>query len=213
MLSNALMRKAASRVSSLSYVANSNINFSNTITIPASAQAGDIAVFKDFAMNNDTGVPSTVLPSGWTLISNVTYNVYTQNRQILSYKILASGDPGSTITGMTAVYKHKLMYVFRPNVPISNLSLEQNYSQVTDDTPTTRTITPCALPYVAIGSCVSSSGYDTAFSSVWYDALIASQYYNRLAYKIFNSNAADVSIGKADQGYFNTIQCCALVVN
>ena len=214
MLAQMLMRKAQARVSSLSYVGNAVADYSTTITIPASAQAGDIAVLKDLSKADYTNeMPGSVVPSGWTVIDNLIYDAnYVKVRQIFSYKVLASNDPGSSITGMAEGTKNKLMFVFRPNVPISNLSVEQFYSQVTDGTPTTMTITPCALPYVVIGSCASYTQYPY-FQTNWFTSSIVSQFYQKLAYKIFNSNAANVSINMTDQGNFNTIQCCALVVS
>src|SRR5210317_1926593 len=88
------------------FVDSSTSTDSEDITIPSAASAGDIAVLFD---STATGTLAT--PSGWT-------NIYQQNATFetsVSYKILAGGDPGTSITGITdTVYSIKTMLVFRP---------------------------------------------------------------------------------------------------
>lgn len=77
-----------------------------TITIPASAAAGDLAVLLN--MHESTGAQST--PSGWTQIIN-----QESNSPVLSvfYRILQSGDPGSSVTVTTGTSPSVEMIVFR----------------------------------------------------------------------------------------------------
>lgn len=65
-----------------------------TRTIPSTAQAGDVAFFLAAANTSSTNTISSG-PSGFTLITN---NSTGSGKQILYYKVLGSGDPGTNVT-------------------------------------------------------------------------------------------------------------------
>lgn len=124
-------------VSSFSFVSSSGSTNANSLTIPATAQAGDIAVIAD----NINTAGTTTAPSGWTLIrsdsvsSNITLTSY--------YKVLASNEPGSTVTSPdTSTTDHfMLCTVFRPNSGsvISGVTLNSDSGEATTGDPTIKT--------------------------------------------------------------------------
>jgi hypothetical protein len=106
---------------SLTFVASSFQPATNlaTITIPAAAAVGDIAILFD---RRNTTSAAFVTPSGWTTIA--TRFVSTNNVSI-SYKVLTAGDPGLTITGQGPVAR-KTLVVYRPSTAITTATLITN---------------------------------------------------------------------------------------
>jgi hypothetical protein len=103
-----------------------------TIVITATAQVGDIAVLFDTSTTT-----TDVTPSGWTSINGATT---TGIRTNISYRILTSGDAGSTITGMAGTTR-KVMLLFRDwstTAPTINVTIPS--SQATTAAPTSQTI-------------------------------------------------------------------------
>ena len=122
-----------------------------TIVIPATAEVGDIAVLFDTSTTT-----TDVTPSGWTTINNATT---TGIRTNISYKVLTSGEPGSTITGM-AGNARKILQVYRVwGNTAPTISLSTPGSQATTATPTTQTITAGAAGAQSI--YVAAYGFTT----------------------------------------------------
>ena len=113
------------QIKNFTFVASAT-STTSTISIPASSNVGDFAVL--FDSSRDVFTPITVVPSGWSSISNVSEsNILSLSsiRSIVSYKSLVSGDPGSSITGMDAGLfgtDRKIIMVFRPNFSVQNTS-------------------------------------------------------------------------------------------
>lgn len=102
-----------------------------TATIPAASQAGDIAVLFD----TSTTVTNTT-PAGWTLMNGVTT---TGIRTNVSYKQLAAGEPGTSITGMAGTTR-KVILVFRPSSTVSSITPSWNTGQATTAAPTSQNL-------------------------------------------------------------------------
>lgn len=106
----------------LSFVATVSSNTA-TITVPAAAQVGDVAVLLDRAYGSSA--PALVVPTGW-----ISCGTGLQNSPMAmqgSYKILTASDLNSTITGMAAsnaTYSVKRMLIFRAMVPITSASID-----------------------------------------------------------------------------------------
>jgi hypothetical protein len=108
---------------------------SQSITIPATAQVGDIAVL--FDRQNNTG-GSNATPSGWTTIGTVTNNPMFVTA---SYRILTAGTPGLTINGQSNVTR-KIMVVYRPSTAITSVtSLTTTSSSSTTSTAAAANLT------------------------------------------------------------------------
>lgn len=191
----------------LSYVTYATTT-SQTITIPASSQVGDIAVYVNRASGIVT-IPTTVVPSGWTSVSNVTA---TYTRSIIAYKILVTGNPGSSVTVMNDTYDSTVMFIFRPTTTITSLSYASLNEQGVDTDPTAQTVTAQGTPYIVIGACGSNA--TCTFNTSWPTAtqiINSTSCYVRLGYYIFNSNSSDVTVDMADAGSRNILQSFALI--
>jgi len=200
-----LLRKAAA--AGLVFVASAT-STGSTIVIPSSAAAGDLGFLYD-AASDSAMYPSTTTPSGWTA-TNVTYfgtNLYT--RVTSSRKKLASGDPGATITGMTAdTSVTKILLIFRKTPAIGTITAYEVVNDATDGDPAAQSKATQTAPYVVLGGCFSENSLPT-WASTWYDESFTNGYM-RLAYKIFNASPATVSIDIGDSGDANFLQSCSL---
>ena len=127
---------------SLSFI-TSVTSTTSTITIPATAQIGDIVMLFDFAYITSTTAPTAAAPSGFSGFSKSSNSQTTSPacRSNVSYKKLVSGDPGSTITGMNSASMNKLLVVYRPNATINNLTISGQNGQATASAPTNQTLT------------------------------------------------------------------------
>lgn len=184
----------------LSFVASA-VTGGSTFTIPASAQAGDVAILFDRVSNTTT--PTSVVPSGYTQIAN---NVQATERGIVSYKKLEAGDPGSTPTGMNGdTFNSKIATVFRPSSAISTVTVGSVNGQATGDNPSQQTVTVASVqtPLIVFGHYAGEIGksYTGITFSPTHDAQIQGNLdANRARYKIYNESPSDTTVDLGDTG-------------
>lgn len=185
-------------VSSLSFV-DSATSTGPTLTIPALAAAGDLAYLFDYSQIG-TGTPTTVVPTGFTSLANTT----DVSRAISSYKIIAAGEPGSSITGMDSDNDNKVMFVFRGNVAISTVT-PSTWNSQGGGSPSTQTVTASGqtTPLVVIGAVGQATTAAFTTESPAFDATVTVNSRIEAGYKIYNSSPADHSIDAGDNGRDN----------
>ena len=184
----------------------------STISIPAISSVGDFAVLFDSA-TDILFTPNTVVPSGWSSISNVSeveFSPLETIRSIVSYKSLVSGDPGSSITGMNAGFfgtDRKIIMVFRPNFSVQNTSI-LSVNGATNSNSQTITITESQPPILAFAHWASNG----TISSRGVSGITMNEVSNTTgqyaSYKIFNSNetTSDATISMSDNGSVQSLQ-------
>jgi hypothetical protein len=97
-----------------------------SITIPSTAQVGDIAVFAQFAYNSG-GAPSTVeFPGATTVVNGLAANS-NWGRVMSSYKVLTAGDINTPLTGMTGSVQQKTVRIIRPSRAIAAITYGSEY--------------------------------------------------------------------------------------
>lgn len=204
---------SANRVTSLALHASVAVD-SPQITIPASVLPGDVGVLCDAASDVYNGmfdppltIPTAVLPSGWTQISNqsISDGSLAAIRSLLSYRILQSSDAGATLTGMdTTAYggaSRKVLLVFRPDRPAGVVSIGSLASEGTAGNPASQTVTasggaaPLAViaVYRSSGASLSSQSFSPA-----QDAEITQGTTMAVRYKLYNASPADVTVDLPD---------------
>jgi hypothetical protein len=154
-------------VTSVSFVAQAT-STAATITIPATAQVGDIA----FLFDTSTSSTNTI-PANWTLINRATLAAGQHTN--ISRKEILPGEAGTSITGL-AITSRKVLLVYRPNVIGNPLSITVTGSQATTAAPTNQTLTGEAGPMIAFAVYAKSTsstptrgwsvGSPTEYSSV-----------------------------------------------
>lgn len=215
MSSMAMAAGGAPIFSSLSFITSAT-DTAPGITIPATAAIGDLAVILNGAEAGSATAPSTVVPSGFTSARNDSLAISPAVKGICSYKVLLSGDPGASVTGMTGSSSTRsIILIFRPNAPITSVSVvSANGSAISTD-PAAQTITTAAQvsPLVIIGHAfgsaigVTPSGTLTTSGTVVNGATTT----HAAAYEIQNSSPANRTWDMGDVGN-NVLQSLALVV-
>lgn len=147
----------ASTSKNLVFVASA-ISSTTTIVVPATANIGDIAVWFNAASTVGTTAPVTVVPTGWTSISNNFLSSgsgsTTSMRGISAYKKLVSGDAGSTLTGMNPLgttTKEITIIVFRPSTTVNTIAVGSINGQAINGIPTNQTLTLSGVKPPLIG--------------------------------------------------------------
>jgi len=184
-------------LSSVSYLTSAGTNTSS-VTIPATSRAGDVAVL--FDEGRGASAPSLVTPSGWTNLVNTTAG---SARMAVFYKILASGEPNTSITGMDGSFgESKLLLVFRPNTPVTTVTPSTFLSEITSGNPASQSAAASGqiAPVIVLGG---ASDQDTgaptfttaspAFDGEVTQAGSGADYAFRMGYKIYNAASAPAS--------------------
>lgn len=171
-----------------------------TITAPAGINAGDLLVLLDYVIDIFS-TPTSVVPSGFTSISDVTSG---KTRCILSYK-KADGTEGSTsLTGMSSGSGtlYKTLVTFRGDVAATTITSNDPGGQATTGNPTAQTVTASggSPPLVVIGGYASSNNVSPRTMSPAKDGEVGNGTNVYIAWKIYNSSPADVSVDMDDEG-------------
>lgn len=200
---NNLIGFGARRGGGLVFLASAVSN-AGTITIPAGAQAGDLAVLCDHARDsNDT--PTDVVPSGWTgWGTDGTDAIGDAFRGRLSYKILGAAEGGTNVTGMNDSAEDKVMLVFRNSGPITNVTASTLNIQTTTGNPAAQSVMASSgtPPLVVIG-CAAAHDATAAFSTAnpAFDATVATADADMIVgYKIYNASPQNHSIDMNNLG-------------
>lgn len=186
---------------------------SGTIGVPSSVQDGDLMVLMDRATTK-SGAPSATVPSGFEIVSNFTDNVSNWFRLIISYKIATGSDASSTLTGMNgANANRKLLLVFRGNAPITSVTPASLSEQGTDGNPSQQVVTsgsgtPPLIVIAGYGTQLFSTVDPRTFTPAKDGELVVpgafmSEAY--IAYKIYNSSPANVTVDMDDEGNYNQL--------
>lgn len=189
---------------------------SQNFTIPAATQVGDVIVMVQASANNSAPEPTNVVPTGFT-------QIFTQfldaSRWTASYRIAQTGDAGATATGMNgAQFDEGVMMVFRPDVPASAVEALSIASPVwIAGNPPAQVVTSSAgpAPLVVLGFYEELGGGTvnprTMSPAKDGEANAAASCY--LAYKIYNSAPADVTVDMDDEGIANVLASFYLAVS
>lgn len=149
-----------------------------TITIPSTVQAGDLMVLFDSCAS----VTTDVTPTNWTSINKQVSS--TVIRTNLSYKIAASGDAGTTISGLGGTAR-KILLVFR-NFATNSITATPTVtgSQVTTAIPTNQTISGGTKPCIYFAAYASTTGTTTRGWSGTPTGVIESEYSSASSHNI-----------------------------
>lgn len=136
----------------------------SAITIPSSAQAGDVAILFDTAIGSFSDQPVSVVPSGWTQIGSELVASSNAIKSIASRKVLASGDPGASVTGMSGpVTVDKVMLVFRASYGSWGTPTSVNAQSST--APSNQTVAAASAPSVVIDFGAANTDVTLVMSS------------------------------------------------
>lgn len=196
---------AAATITSIAIFATSE-SAAQTITAPASIEAGDLLVLSDFAEDVDP-VPA-VIPSGFTTLSTSELTGLTDRRCTTSYKIANGTEDGASLTGLDGSTR-KVLVVYRANIPITSVVLAGVLSSgMTNADPTGPTILAGAgtPPLLILATYASTGAVDPRTFSTTKDGETGhtgSLVYQ--AYKFYAASPANTTIDMADEGSGNCV--------
>lgn len=189
----------------LAFRASSVSDASANITLPSTVQAGDLIVLVDRTTAGGSA-PTKVIPTGFTEIRSDSANTGTTFiRVTYSYKIADGSDASAVVTGQTSPNtRTKIALVFSGNRPISAVNVGFSDAQITDGDPTAIVVTSGggAAPLVVFGGYAGSNVSPRTMSPAK-DAEVNSTANHYLAYKIYNTSPADVTVDMDDEGVLN----------
>ncbi len=161
---------------------------------------------------NESGIPSTAVPSGFTIFSNCNVSL-TDTRAILSFKKATGSEAGATLTGMTNNGGGvRTLVVFQTNVPTTTLTQGGGISSgMTNSNPAAQIITSGSgtAPLVVVAMYYASGVISTRSFTPTADAEVTGPTPGNkpyIKYKIYNSSPADVTIDMDDSGFGNVVQ-------
>lgn len=203
----------AAAITDYTYVAYTTGGPSQAITMSSSAQAGDIAI----GYTSGVGGSSTATWNGFTLITNISSTF----DDTLQYRIVQSGDAGSTFTNTNATnYDVCALFIIRPNMPAATVTVSDiNNSGQTTGTPASQLLnTPSTTPrlLVSVGaaytstSIISVSGHGSpsySTGSIYYDNSLAKMI---MTVEIQNTTATNRTISMSDYGSYNRLVSCII---
>ena len=132
-------------VTSMAYIGFSS-STTATISIPAGAQPGDLAILHDGAYSTIYSIPAATIPANWSSLVNTTATLGHEGmRSIISVRSLSSADiSAGSVTGMTGANSQgKIMFLYRPNNPTSALWLpDAFFGQGTSSVPSDQVNVP-----------------------------------------------------------------------
>lgn len=186
---------------SVSSVTNSA---AGTIVVPATAQAGDVAVLLDFAVSSTTAA-TAVTPSGWTQIRTDTINASTAVRASVSYKILVSGDVNATLTGMTGgTSTRKMLLLIKNSRKITSVTVGSSNGAASDTDPASQTISVSGIApsLVLIAHYAGSSSVNPRTSSKTMTEVVGSSTNQYCKYSVVNNRslAENITVDMDDNG-------------
>ena len=169
--------------------------FGATITIPAAAQAGDLAVLFDWSIQ--ASGPTSVIPAGWTQIGTDLSGAEGAVKHLASRKTLAAGEPGTSVTGMSGSLLTKQLLVFRPSAASAGTwgaTASNNQVMASNTPPANQTVSVGAEPYIVLASWGANIDIVTAGFSPTEDRQIGASGDRLVKFKIFNQSPAAVTV-------------------
>lgn len=195
----------------LSFV-DSATSTGETITIPAGAQEGDVAVLFDWSQQLYVAATELV-PTGFISIDqdSVSDLIQPDTSVVASYRELGSGEGGSSVTGMNHSINRKVMLVFRPSAPISSITITGKTSELTNNDPAAQTSPAGSSPLVKVA--VSASNNSASFTTeiptmnkVSVSSMVA-------GYLIYNSSPQSQQVDRNDDAWGNWLMSCNIEVS
>lgn len=187
-----------------------------TITAPSGIQAGDLIVLLDRAEGDPFGgVPASAVPTDFNTITDVNMTTASVEgiRTILSYKLANGTEGSSSLTGMAGTGRvDKALLVFRGDKAASTITVASANGQATNGNPTAQNVTASSgiAPLVVIGGYTSEDtipGVSPRTMSPAKDGEVNPNTSLYLAWKIYNSSPADVSVDMDDEDENSLVSC------
>jgi hypothetical protein len=188
----------------------------STVTLPADINAGDLLIFLDLDVRA-APAPASTTPAGWEPLLTYGGDVTTsgfQDRLDVSYRIADGTEGGTSLGGHSGgTGNDKLVVTFRPDTAITSVIGTDSGGENTSGNPAavavnagSETAPLLALGFYATASAVINPRTFTVAGSPAKDGEASNVDQNLwLAWKIYISSPANVSVDMDDEGNLNII--------
>jgi hypothetical protein len=214
---------AAAGVGGLTFLTSGKGDSSSKL-IPATSVAGDLAVLLDTAVNNSTTTPTATVPTGFTSLVTSTGTlsanpIFRAVRCTLSAKVLAGGEPGSAVSGLSGSGSSRyIILVFRSTSTISSFTANSTNGEVTGSDPTSQSVTSgssAIRPTLVIAQWMNSDNDISprlTTPSLGGEVANGTGHYGQ--YKIYNTGdtLSNHTIGMDDESRLNGLQSLYLTL-
>ncbi len=213
MFPGAFYSESATLVSSIAYEgATTSTATAGTITGYSGILPGDLLVLYDYV--SSISVPPEVAPSGFAIAASL---LNVKFRWTLSYKIADGSEASASLTGMTTgsgSFANKILLCFRPDIPATSAVSADPDATITDANPSAQTVTASGgtAPLIVFGCYASTGAVNPRTMSPAKDGEMSSGTSFYVAWKIYNSSPADVSVDMDDEGNNNMLMSCYIEV-
>lgn len=192
-------------VTNFTYVAMAS-SASSTVNIPVSALPGDLVVLFQVAAEI-TNPAIKVTPAGFTnAVVGPSVEMGTVNiRADIDIRVIGDGEAGSAVVGANSGYENrKMLLVFRPNNPISNLAFLDPASEIGQPAPALQDIAVVAPapPVLVLGHAFADAGVPNISGTLVTNgvALSGSNARHRVVYEIQGTTPQSRTWSMNDQG-------------
>lgn len=194
---------------SLSFV-GAGVATGNTISIPAGAAIGDLAILLEYGAGGSD--PTAATPSGWTVAKSLATAGLSTLAQAF-YRTLAAAS-GSIVTGSTygsGGDGSTCMFVYRPSKAISSVTASTWNGELSAGNVAAQSVDPSleTNPVIVLGlGGANSSAFSFSVASPAFDAVSVNDSgsgYANFGRKLYNSAPASHSIDIIDEGTRNAL--------
>jgi hypothetical protein len=180
---------------------------STTSTIATGTVAvGDLLILIDYCISQNTTIPTTVVPSGYTVLNNygAVTGSGTSTRTIVSYRF-STVTTTTTLTGMSDFGQRKTLLVFNGGGSTATAFDFQNVSNTADPASITTTSGSGSVPLIVIANYqTNTSGtVNTPTFSPTEDGTVTNGTAQTVKYKIYTSSPSNVTADSGDGGSYN----------
>ena len=197
-------------MATLTFIAAGTAN-SSSISVPVSAQVGDLAVIWQYSISVSS-IPISVIPSGFASVVDVGSNSVGGTfgyRGIISWKVLQVADIGAPLPGMSGtILNDKIIEIWRLSESIALVTTSAFNSELTENNPSQQTVLSGAgeAPLIVLGSAagVTAASFSVetpAFSST----TTAADGFFIVGKTIYNSSPIDQVVDMNDLGNGNRL--------
>lgn len=201
----------------LSLVTNTTAD-ARSITVPASAQAGDLVVILAYATNfGGTGYPPIGSPAGWTEITHSYFGPSSggDGHTLYSiYKVIVSGDVSASINvinNVSGVNYSTQLYVFRPTKTIAGVTPSTWLTEITSSNPASQAANAsgAGTPVIVLGLAglrAANPSFSTA-SPAWTSTTSENVGDTRTitGYVLYNTSPQNHTVDMNDLGFANAL--------
>lgn len=203
----------ASAILEMAFV-TSSVSATTSVSIPATAQAGDVCFLINIVRDTSGSANAAVTPSGFSKAVDLTGSASGDGfRFVVHTKVLTSGDVGASVAGVSGTKVALHCLVFRPTKPVATISALYSNQSATTGTPATLGYTPGSsdLPIVYVAAAIGNGNTPLTTSPAGFSGADVSTS-STASFYVSNNSLTAISSSTVDSGNWTFLGAAALKV-